>query len=173
MKISRVIGGPLLVVVALAVTGYLLMTGPRMRNQPHVRTFEAPMRVLPAGTVPTEELPTVPGPEAAAELKNPLTPTPENIQRGRVYYRYYCLCCHGERGDGDGPVGQSYVPTTADLRSEKIEHRSDGELYRSILTGTGHSPVLEYTIPPEHRWYLVLFLRSLGPEAHPSTVTPK
>jgi hypothetical protein len=35
-------------------------------------------------------------------------------------------------------------------------------LLRMMLTGAGHEPVLGYTVLPEHRWYLVLFLRSLA-----------
>jgi len=172
MRLSRVVA-VLLVVGALAAASYLLFTGPRMKVQPHLRTYDAVLPALPPGTVPVDPLPTIPGPDEAARLVNPLPPTPGNIVRGRAYYGYYCLSCHGEKGDGNGPVGQSYVPSVPDLRSEKTRLRSDGQLYLDVLTGAGHAPVLAYAVPPEHRWYLVLFLRTLAPQPQPPTGTTK
>jgi hypothetical protein len=37
----------------------------------------------------------------------------------------------------------------------------------SMLTGTGHAPMLERIIPAEYRWYLVLYVRQLGNELPP------
>ena len=81
--------------------------------------------------------------------------------RGKVYYDYYCVFCHGDKGDGNGPVGESYVPVPADLRAAKIQAYADGELLRAMLVGTGHEPVLGRVVHPEHRWYLVLYVRSM------------
>ena len=36
---------------------------------------------------------------------------------------------------------------------------SDGQLFQAMLTGPGHQPVLERVVPPEHRPYLVLYVR--------------
>jgi len=93
---------------------------------------------------------------------NPLPATPENLARGRVYYTYYCVFCHGELGSGDGPVGQSYLPRPADLRSRHTAALKDGELVQALVTGTGHAPVLERIVPPEYRWYLALQVRALA-----------
>jgi hypothetical protein len=40
----------------------------------------------------------------------------------------------------------------------------DGEILYSMLTGTGHAPVLQRTVLQEYRWYLVLYVRQLGNE---------
>jgi len=73
-----------------------------------------------------------------------------------------CLACHGEDGHGDGPVGDSYMPVPADLHRESVRRMADGELLLAMLTGTGHAPVLERVVNPDHRWYLVTFTRWLA-----------
>lgn len=138
-------------------------SNPDMEVQPNIRSFEAAMPVSPEGTAPVEPWPyAVPGEAQAARLTNPLAATAENVARGAVYYGYYCAFCHGANGDGNGPVGESYVPRPADLRAAKIQGYSDGKLLRAMLMGTGHEPVLTYVVHPEHRWYVVLYVRSLG-----------
>ena len=144
-----------------AAAGYLLFTGPHMTQQPHLRVFGAPMPRPAPGALPVTSLGfEVPTAQEAAALSNPLPPTAQNRARGATYYAYYCAFCHGSKGDGNGPVGESYVPKPSDLRSPKIQAYSDGELLRSMLTGTGHAPALETTVLPEHRWYLVHFVRA-------------
>jgi mono/diheme cytochrome c family protein len=151
----------ILVLIFVVVFGFLLYEGPRMTVQHHIREYQMIMPSRVAGTAavaPSERLPSA---AKATALRNPLPPTPANTGRGGVYYQYYCVFCHGDSGAGDGPVGQSYIPRAADLRTQKVATLSDGELLRSMLTGTGHEPVLERVVPPEHRWYLVQFVRSL------------
>jgi hypothetical protein len=152
-------------VLALAgggLSAYLLSTGPHMMVQQHLRAYSASMPTPPEGTVPLAQ-PSLAAPSAAqaAALSNPLQPTSVWLARGATYYTYYCAFCHSGSGDGNGPVGESYLPKPADLRSAKIQAYRDGDLLRAMLTGTGHSPVLEYTVLPEHRWPLVLHLRTL------------
>ena len=151
-----------LLVVMLGAAALLLFTGPRMREQPHVRAYQARMPTLPAGVVPVEPRPGLPAAAEADALTNALSATAANLARGQVYYGYYCAFCHGPAGAGDGPVGQSYTPVPADLRSPAIGSYTEGKFLRAMLTGTGHAPVLERVVPPEHRWYLVLYAHSLS-----------
>jgi hypothetical protein len=150
-------------VAGLAAVAYLLFVGPRMYDQPHIRAFQAEFPPMPDGVAAVEE-PVFHAPsDAEAETRvNPLADTPENRARGAAYYRYYCAFCHGEEGDGNGPVGESYVPRPADLRTPKIRAYADGRLLRAMLVGTGHEPVLGQVVRPEHRGYLVLYTRALA-----------
>ena len=164
----------LLVIVAAAISGvvaHLIFVGPEMTDQPNIRAYRAHMSLPPDGVVTVNPLASVPSSSETSAQVNPLSATKENIAHGKVYYGYYCLFCHGAIGDGNGPVGESFFPPPTDLRSSKVQNLKDGELLRAILTGAGHqpattsppqTPVLEYTVLPEHRWYLVLYLRSLG-----------
>ncbi|GAW68210.1 cytochrome C [Geoanaerobacter pelophilus] len=145
------------------VFGYILVKGPRMTVQHHFREFQTVLPPPPAGTVAAQaDSYRIPAGSALAQLKNPLQGTPANLERGGVYYSYYCIFCHGESGAGDGPVGHSYIPVPADLRRATVAGYSDGELLRAMLTGVGHEPVLERVVPTEQRPYLALFVRSLA-----------
>lgn len=153
-----VIIAAIIAVVAL----YLMFSGPRMRIQPKIIPLQAQMPALPQGVMPASvELPAIPSPEAAAQLRNPLPDTDRTRQTGRVYYGYYCAFCHGQTGRGDGPVGQSYAPVPTDLSTPQVQALSDGALYRAMLTGVGHDPVLPQVIHPDDRWYLVSYIRTL------------
>jgi mono/diheme cytochrome c family protein len=155
-----------LAVLAGLIYGYLLFfKEPHMRNQPMIKTFQASLPALPEGIVRVD-----PPPALSAmpdSTKNPLRPLQANLDRGKEYYGYYCAFCHGKNGGGNGPVGESYVPAPGDLRKPGIGSYSDNRLYRAMLTGAGHEPVLERVIPPEHRWYLVLYVRSLNGRGKP------
>lgn len=146
-----------------AIFLYALYEGPRMTVQHHLRDYQMTMPAPVAGTVtvaPAAER--VPAAADVAKMKNPLQADTRTLASAAVYYTYYCVFCHGDRGAGDGPVGNSYIPRPADLRSAKVSGYSDGDLLRASLTGIGHEPVLERVVPPEHRWHLVLFVRSLA-----------
>lgn len=146
-----------------ALFAYILVKGPRMTVQTKFRDFQMIPPPPPAGSVsvvPGGER--LPAPGETAGLKNPLPGTRLNLAAGAVYYRYYCVFCHGDGGAGDGPVGNSYVPRPADLRSPRLASYRDGDLLRASLTGIGHEPVLERVVPPEQRWHLMLFIRSLS-----------
>jgi mono/diheme cytochrome c family protein len=150
--------------VMLVASGFLL-TGPHMYVQPHIRTYEAAMPPTPAGAVPVEPSPlAIPSPEEAAALQSPVAATAEGLARGKTYYQYYCLMCHGDAGAGDGPVAESFIPVPSDLRTPKVGAMSDGQLLRAMLLGEGHEPVLGYTVLAEHRWYLVAYVRGLATE---------
>ena len=153
---------------AAAVSAYLVFSGPRMKVQPHMKAYQAVMPPTPAGAVPVSDpLPSPLTPESAAAMTNPLSATAENAERGRTYYGYYCVACHGEAGDGRGPVAESYDPAPSDLRTETVQSLPDGQLLHVSLTGVGHAPVLERVVPEDTRWLIVLYVRHLGADAAP------
>lgn len=142
-----------IVLAGALVIGSLLLwvitTGPHMKAQPHLRTYQFEMPLPPPGTVAVETrtaVPHVKGDEAA---------------RGAVYFHYYCVFCHGDGGAGDGPVGHSYNPVPADLRDGRIQNMTVADLMEAMINGAGHDPVLRRVIPMEHRLPLVSYLRTL------------
>lgn len=152
----------LLAAGGLPAAGYLLFTGPRMKVQPHIRAFQAVMPTMPSGVLPVQSpLPDVPTTQQARTMKNPLEPTAANLLAGKTFYTYYCVSCHGANGDGYGPVGESYFPRSADLRSARVRSYADGQLLRAMLTGIGHENVLNRVMPEEARWPVVLHVRRL------------
>ncbi len=136
--------------------------GPHMNDQPSIKPYEREMPDLPGGTVPTNGRVVAFTLEQANLASNPLPQTPENLENGRIFYGYYCLMCHGSKGDGNGPVGESYVPKPSNLASDSVKGLSDGQLYYSMLYGVGHEPVMVQTVPREHRWPIVMYVRTFG-----------
>jgi hypothetical protein len=152
-----------IIIIAGCTILFLLFTGPRMYIQPNYRQFQAAMPVISPNTVPVENIyEPLPTAQESQKLTNPLSGTKENFAKGEIYYGYYCAFCHGDKGDGYGPVGYSYVPKPSDLREDKIQKKSDGEILYAMLTGTGHAPMLQRIVPPQYRWYLVLYVRQFG-----------
>ncbi len=151
--------------LGIGILGYFIVmfTGPHMNVQLHIRAYERPMPLPPKGMVAVEpEGYAVPTRERGDGSTNPIPDTQENRERGRVYYSYYCVFCHGENGQGDGPVGYSYMPAPTDLHDPKVVAMSDPDLLRGMLLGIGHEPVLSRVVLPQHRWYLVRYVRTLG-----------
>lgn len=164
---KKIAAGIVLIVAAVIaiVVLYLMFSNPRMRVQPKIVSQQARMPAMPRGIVPVSFEPSlVPSPQAVAQWRNPLPDAGHTRQTGRVYYGYYCAFCHGATGRGDGPVGNSYTPAPTDLALPQVRTLSDGALYRAMLTGIGHEPVLDYVIEPKVRWYIVRYVRYLQSE---------
>ncbi len=153
---------PLLVCVAGISVGALLCScGPRMDRQWGVRPFARQLPIMAPGTVPFA--PSASAGVPSPPMRNPLPATPAVVAEGALYYGYYCAMCHGDDGRGQTPVGESYDPRPTDLASPAVGALSDGDLYRRMLSGRGHAPVMTATVPPERRWQIVLHLRRLSP----------
>ena len=161
------------ILLAAAVLGFFALGGtifyavffttPHMLVQENIRNFEAVMPLAPDSSLPLEEISRLPWEKAAPALPGPApAANRENIERGATYYGYYCAFCHGPRGNGEGPVGDSYMPKPAPLQGKRLGGMPDRDLLRAMLFGTGHEPVLERVVPPEAYPWLVLFVRSLS-----------
>lgn len=154
MKKKAIIIGLIGVAFTIVVL-VLLFTGPRMKDQPSLKSFESMVSLPPEDAVPFELR------ESDREIKSIPVQNVQNISRGKVYYGYYCVFCHGDDGKGNGPVGISYIPKPADLSILKIKQYDSTQLYNAAFTGVGHAPVLERIIPPEHRPYIMLYLKNI------------
>ena len=95
-------------------------------------------------------------------VKNPLPPSAEVLARGKERYGFYCVHCHGARGDGQATVGQSFVPLPKDLNSPYVQNQSDGEMFYKINLGFQRHPPLANTISPDEGWAVIHYIRSLG-----------
>ena len=136
----------------------------RMRETPAVKPHEEPLIRTEAGIVPVSGgeavLRATPGPA----LKPPLAMDDTNvIARGKAVYLTFCAQCHGLNFDGNGTVGQSFVPPPTDLRSAKVQAAPSGELFKSVSYGVpgGRQPALDTTIGVNDRWSVIAFVQSL------------
>lgn len=102
----------------------------------------------------------------AQKLKNPETSNPESIEAGKKLYLRHCASCHGQGGKGDGGMALS-GGTPSDLTDEKWDYgSSDGEIFTAIREGVS-ADMLEYKnkLDDQQIWQVVIFLRSIGPQA--------
>jgi len=137
----------------------------RMRETPAVRPHEEPLVLMETGVVPVSGgdsvLRATPGPA----LTSPLALEDATvIARGKAVYFTFCAQCHGPNYDGNGTVGQSFMPLPTDVRVPAVQSKPAGELFKSVSYGipNGRQPPLETTITIEDRWRVVAFVKSLG-----------
>jgi len=137
----------------------------RMRETPAVKPHEEPLIRMEAGVVPVSGgeavLRATPGPALAP----PVALEDANvIARGKAVYFTFCAQCHGPNYDGNGTVGQSFMPLPTDFRTSAVQSKPAGELFKSVSYGIpgGRQPPLETTITIDDRWRVVAFVKSLG-----------
>ncbi|HEX3106738.1 MAG TPA: cytochrome c [Terriglobales bacterium] len=102
-------------------------------------------------------------PSAYRDLRNPITPSPENIQAGMEHFSDHCATCHSNNGEGHTLIGQGLYPKPPDLRAAGTQNKSDGELYYTIVNGIRLSgmPAFGEAHSATQTWRLVLFIRHL------------
>jgi mono/diheme cytochrome c family protein len=97
-------------------------------------------------------------PQEAAEKKNPLAEKPGLAAGGRKLFTRHCVECHGPTGEG--------LKKAADLQLPVVQEQSDGTLYWKITNGNPDRGMPSFSAIPElQRWQIVLFLRTLQPDA--------
>ena len=99
---------------------------------------------------------------AAAYAVNDLAQvTPALLRRGRERYTIYCLPCHSPIGDGDGPVVRRGFPHPPSYREQRLRDAPDRHFF-DVMT-QGHGVMYSYAdrVPPEDRWAIVAYIRSL------------
>lgn len=98
----------------------------------------------------------------AAADKNPMKINPENadkiLSKGKELFTAMCQHCHGEKGDGNGPMvtsgAYSGVPNYSNLTN-----LSDGQIYYSIYYGKGAMGAHSLMLNKKEIWTLVHYVR--------------
>ena len=98
----------------------------------------------------------------AAADKNPLKLTAENAEEifktGKVLYTSMCMHCHGEKGDGNGPMVASGAYAGVPNYSERAT-LSDGQMFYSIYYGKGAMGSHSSQLNKKEIWTLVHYVR--------------
>ena len=88
--------------------------------------------------------------------------------RGKQVYDMFCLPCHGDKGDGKGPVGVTLQPPPRDFTVGKFLYgTTDQDLFDTMTNGAvvkGGSELMgewKLIIPESDRWAVIAFIRSL------------
>lgn len=129
-----------------------------MASQPAVGYQEGPRLLPPDRAVPvsgkTIVLDTLP--------VNPVRADETSVQRGEILFSIYCALCHGDGGQGDGPLAEYYEERPLrSLTSDNIRAQFDGQIFRTITEGFSRMPPQAEALSPRERWDVINYLRTL------------
>jgi mono/diheme cytochrome c family protein len=129
-----------------------------MEIQPSYRPMENPLPV-PERSIPVEGPVAIPGMGAP---QNQVEADEGSLTRGRELFVINCQMCHGQTGEGRGPIAPFLANKPADLTSPVVQSKSDGSLFLTITNGVkGKMPPLNENLLVSERWDVVNFLRTL------------
>jgi hypothetical protein len=97
-------------------------------------------------------------------VDSPVAFTPDVLARGKQRYGIYCLPCHGELGNGRGPVITKYTSYSIPPVSyfdPRILQAEDGYIFDVISNGIRNMASYKAQIPVADRWSIVGHVREL------------
>lgn len=157
-----VIGGSLAVLTAvILLLAYDVVEIPvptQMDSQPSIAYLEGPRLAAPEAAVPVQGPALIAGEPAS----QPVPANPASLQRGAILFDINCLMCHGNEGEGNGPLAASFNPHPADLTDEEVQNLSDAVLFQVISQGRGIMPALHENLEPGARWDVVNHVRTFS-----------
>jgi mono/diheme cytochrome c family protein len=151
--------GTLILVVLVAGACILgLLAASILHNGMSARATPTPMEVMMA-----REARHLAIPATARALQNPVAASEENLRDARLHFADHCATCHGNDGSGDTMIGKGLYPKPPDLRLERTQKLSDGELFWIIENGVRFTGMPAFSSPGSQidSWKLVRFIRHL------------
>ena len=104
--------------------------------------------------------------EEARHWKNPLEPTPDNIEKGKGLFqgKAFCATCHGRDGRGMADIAglRGILPRNFTDQAWQAA-RADGELFwilKNGSPGTDMAPFIPLVLTEEEAWQVLLYVRS-------------
>lgn len=103
------------------------------------------------------------------KLTNPLPADAVNINAGKRLYHetaqpLACVQCHGETGDGRGPLGGGLIPPPRNFTcGQLMDELSDGQLFWIIKKGSTGTGMMAFAgLPDEDIWQMIHYIRTLA-----------
>jgi len=104
-------------------------------------------------------------PANVRDANNPVVVTPAVLREARAHWADHCAICHANDGSGDTQIGRNLYPRAPDIRAERTQHLTDGELYSIIENGIRLTGMPAWgasaSMKDEETWALVAFIRHL------------
>ena len=102
--------------------------------------------------------------EAFPQLTNPYSGDSSSVARGEELFIKNCAKCHGESGNGYGPVTQGFTTWPRQLWAwHKTGPETDGYIYWFITNGRSDMPPWGVILSEKERWDLVSYVKTLKP----------
>lgn len=137
-----------------------------MHYQHSYRTLEPPRFQSPDSAVPIEGRSPIYTSAEIFELENPIPADEASIARGQVLYNVNCAVCHGETGNGDGPMAQRLVDNGARppavLTADRLVDVEDNYFYNTMTNGLPpYMPAFANLLQGDQMWDLINYIREL------------
>ena len=89
-------------------------------------------------------------------------PSPELLETGKQVYTINCAACHGEKGDGKGPVAFSIKPPPRNFQSDPFKAGDTvPQIFATVTSGLKDTKMVGYPqLPEEQRWAVAYYVRS-------------
>jgi len=131
-----------------------------MEIQPSFRQMEHPLPP-PARSIPIEGAVYIPNSQTLP--LNPIKADDASLARGKELFNINCKLCHGETGEGNGPIAAFLVKyKPANLTSPLIKAFPDGQIFLVITNGVpDRMPPLNENLTVTERWDVVNYVRTL------------
>lgn len=97
---------------------------------------------------------------ANATLVSPIEPTEQVLAEGQVLFNRFCAHCHGEGGEGDGPVNEK-LQGVANLKSATLKGVNPGHIFHVITYGKGRMLQHASQLEPLERWKISLYVKNV------------
>lgn len=103
-------------------------------------------------------------PEEYQKMENPISvDDKEMVMVGKSLYNRNCKGCHGNKGEGDGPMARRLKAPMDDFTTCDFQNLSDGVIYYQSIIGRDEMPNYEKKIPnKEDRWALITYMRTMS-----------
>lgn len=99
------------------------------------------------------------------EMNNPFPMTKAGLDKAKPLYEVYCGVCHGNKGDGQGPLvtvpDAKYPAAPKNLVADDMKAAGDGRYYFAIMYGKNVMGGYPDKLSFEERWEVVNYIRSL------------
>ncbi len=112
---------------------------------------------------------TAKAPDEFVAKTNPIAASSGAIAAGKMLFLktaqpVACAMCHGEQGDGKGPMGAALAPPARNFTcSQMMRDISDGQLFWVIKNGSPGTGMMPFVgLPDEQVWQLIHYIRSLA-----------
>ncbi len=94
-------------------------------------------------------------------VKNPWVSSDDMIAHGHDVFSQNCAVCHGEKGLGDGPAGKAL--NARNFVEGKWKAGGDRvSLFKTLQNGLAGTPMVGFPqLPPQDRWSVIHFIRSI------------
>lgn len=156
ISLVRMVAGAVAVLVVLGGAGvaYIRTTGLNARSSP------AAIEVRLARSIRALAVP-----RAVRESVNPVPRSDDVLAEGMAHFADHCASCHGIDGRGDTEMGRGLFPKAPDMRLQKTQDLTDGELFYIIENGVRFTGMPGWSTGTsageDASWHLVHVMRHL------------